>query len=69
MSPRNYFFQAMNPDIEKEYHEELSTFIPNVYRSIKNLFVFTPKFEKKEDKQDNEWSRDEWDHPGGICKS
>lgn len=56
MSPRNYFFQAMHPDIEKEYHEELATFIPNVYRGIKNLFSFTPKFnkEEKEDKQNNE---------------
>lgn len=56
MSPRNYFFQQDHPDIAREYHEELSTFIPNVYRGIKNLFSFTPKFNKqeKEDKQDNE---------------
>lgn len=70
MSPRNYFFQAMNPDIEKEYHKELSAFVPNIYRGIKNLFSFTPKFnkEEKEDKQNNEWSRDKWDYTRGICK-
>ena len=56
MSPRNYFFQQDHPDIAREYHQELSTFIPNVYRAIKNLFSFTPNFntEEKEDKQDNE---------------
>lgn len=56
MSPRNYHFQMNYPDIAEEYHKEYAVFLPNVYRAIKNLFSFTPKFnkEEKEDKQNNE---------------
>ena len=44
--PRNYFFQMIHPDIAKEYHEELSAFMPNVYKSITNLFKFTANWKK-----------------------
>lgn len=43
MSPRNYQFQYQYPDIAKEYHEELSSFIPNVYNGIKNALFFFPR--------------------------
>jgi len=49
MSPRNYFFQSMYPEIAKEYHEELASFVPNVwinigsYTGLDTFFSFTPK--------------------------
>jgi len=49
MSPRNYYFQHMHPEVAKEYHEELASFIPNVWKAIgkysglDKFFSFTPR--------------------------
>lgn len=48
MSPRNYQFQFMNPEIAKQYHEELSAFFPTLwnkighYSGLDKFFTFTP---------------------------
>lgn len=38
-----HFFNFMYPEEAKKIHDEYSSFIPTAYKSIKNLFVFTPK--------------------------
>ena len=38
-----HFFNFMYPIEANKIHDEYASFIPNVYKSIKNLFVFTPK--------------------------
>ena len=38
-----HFFNLMYPIEAKKIHDEYASFIPNVYKGIKNLFVFTPK--------------------------
>lgn len=38
-----HFFNLMFPTEAKKIHDEYQSFIPNVYKGIKNLFVFTPK--------------------------
>lgn len=48
MAPRNYHFQYMHPEVAKEYHAELSAFIPNIwnrighYSGLDKFFTFTP---------------------------
>ena len=38
-----HFFNYMYPDEAQKIHDEYATFIPNVYRIVRDLFVFTPK--------------------------
>lgn len=48
MSPRNYFFQNAYPEVAREYHEELASFVPNVwnrvgkYSGLDKFFSFSP---------------------------